>query len=194
LNRTCWALLLCGALSACVNLPGSDTSPPLRFMLQGPAGKCSSGNTPLSVSVVRVGPGLNNDRIARRDQNTGEVSYLEDVRWVDRSGAMLEQRLASDLECSGYAVLTSHHGKRSTDELVCEVRALNLVSGTGNSAEVALSCVLFGSGDNSNALQTRHSSPLGSWQASAAVAAVSQAYQQVFKDLVSWLNTAKKPV
>ena len=74
--------LLAVTLVGCMTLPGSDTPPPRRYMLQGEGGSCSEGLGIISLSVVRVGAGLNSDRVARRDAETGAFSVLKDVRWV----------------------------------------------------------------------------------------------------------------
>ena len=189
MTRLLPACLLCLLLPACMTLPGSDTSAPSRYMLQGPGGACDPGEKPLALSVVKVSAGLNTDRIARREERSGEYTYLKGVRWVDQAGAMLEQRLAADLECRGYTVLTSHHHKLSHDQMICEVRALNLVDGAGsNEAEVGLSCVYFRAGDTDEVtLRAYHRSRLRSWSADNAVAATSDAYQQVLSDILDAL-------
>jgi ABC-type uncharacterized transport system auxiliary subunit len=139
--------------------------------------------------VIKVNAGLGTDRIARRDDLTGEITYLKQVRWTDTLGLMLEQRLAADLECRGYTVITSHHRRLSSDQLVCEVRALNLVTGAGgDSAEVGLSCVYFTAETGKElALKSHHQSQLRSWRADDAVAAASDAYRQVFAELLTEL-------
>ena len=177
------------ALSACVSLPGSETNPPSRYMLNGSGDDCESGERPLSLSVVKVGVGLDTDRIARRDARSGQYTYLKDVRWIDDVDVMVEQRLAADLECRGYAVLTGHHHKLSHDQMVCEVRALNLVEDNGtDTAEVGLSCLYFKAGGREElALRAQHSRRLDNWSAADAVAATSDAYRQVLADLVEKL-------
>jgi ABC-type uncharacterized transport system auxiliary subunit len=150
-------------------------------------GSCAPATATLKLSVVKVNAGLETDRIARRDANTGEITYLKQVRWIDTAGLMMEQRLAADLECSGYTVVTSHHRRHSYDQLVCEVRALNLVAGAGgDKADVGLSCVYHKAGSRVElALKSRHQSPLRSWRADDAVAAASDAYRQVFAELLT---------
>jgi ABC-type uncharacterized transport system auxiliary subunit len=179
-------------LSGCVELPGADTGPTTRYALQsansGP-GSCDPPTATLNLSVIKVNAGLETDRIARRDAGTGEITYLKQVRWIDTVGVLMEQRLATDLECRGYTVITSHHRWLSSDQLVCEVRALNLVAGAGgDSAEVGLSCVYFKveTGEE-RAMKSHHQSALRSWRADAAVAAASEAYQQMFAELLAKL-------
>jgi len=186
LSILCLALLLGG----CVSLPGSDNMPPQRYMLQGPDSSCEAGARPLAVSVVKVGAGLATERIAQRDARTGEYTYLRGVRWVDQAGAMLEQRLAADLECRGYTVLTSHRQTLSQDQLVCEVRSLNLVDHRGDehSAEVSLSCLYIKAAAREDiAIQARGQSTLQSWSADHATAAVGDAYGQALAALVAAL-------
>jgi ABC-type uncharacterized transport system auxiliary subunit len=178
-------------LSACVTLPGEDAQPADRYMLNGPQQDCVGGGTPLILSIIKVSSGLNSDRIARRDVASGEFTYLQGVRWVDHSGNMLEQRLAKDLECKGYAVITSHHAQANNAQLVCEVRALNLMQAAGSdSAEVALSCVEFNSaGQEQNAILSSHSTPLRSWGIHDAMTAMAQSYARVLEDVGAQLAT-----
>jgi ABC-type uncharacterized transport system auxiliary subunit len=172
-------------LAACVSLPGENAEPAERYMLNGPQQDCVSTGTPLILSVIKVGAGLNSDRIARRDAASGKFTYLRGVRWVDRGGNMLEQRLARDLECRGYSVITSHHAQANNTQLVCEVRALNLVhSAGGDSAEVALSCVRFDTaGQQQHSILSSHSSPLHSWGIHDAMTAMAESYARVLEDL-----------
>jgi ABC-type uncharacterized transport system auxiliary subunit len=179
-------------LPGCVELPGADSGTTTRYTLQGTSSGLESCDPPtatLKLSVVKVNAGLETDRIARRDARTGEITYLKQVRWIDTVSAMMEQRLAADLECRGYTVITSHHRRLSYDQLVCEVRALNLVAGAGgDQAEVGLSCIYFKAGTPEElALRSRHQSRLHSWRADDAVAAASDAYQQVFAELLTKL-------
>ena len=179
-------------LSGCVELPGADTGTTTRYALQSAnsgAGSCEPATATLNLSVVKVNAGLETDRIARRDDHTGEITYLKQVRWIDTVGVMTGQRLAADLECRGYTVITSHHRRLSYDRLICEVRALNLVAGAGGDrAEVGLSCVYFKAETGEElALKAHHQSQLRSWRADDAVAATSDAYQQVFAELLAKL-------
>ncbi|MCZ6831027.1 MAG: ABC-type transport auxiliary lipoprotein family protein [Gammaproteobacteria bacterium] len=176
-------------LAACVSLPGEDAEPADRYMLKGPEPNCASGGPPLILSIIKVSSGLNTDRIARRDAATGQFTYLQGVRWVDRIGSMLEQRLAKDLECKGYSVITSHHAQLNNDQLVCEVRALNLVQSSGNnSAEVSLSCVKFNNrGKQQDTILSSHTSPLRSWGINDAMTAMAESYALVLEDLGSRL-------
>jgi ABC-type uncharacterized transport system auxiliary subunit len=177
-------------LSACVELPGADSGTTTRYMLQSAtsgSGSCDSPGATLNLSVVKVNAGLETDRIARRNASTGEITYLKQVRWIDTVGLMTEQRLAADLECRGFTVITSHHRRLNYDQLVCEVRALNLVAGDGgNKADVGLSCVYSRAGTGEErAVKSRHQSPLRSWSADDAVTAASEAYQHVFTELLT---------
>ena len=189
MNKLLATTLFCLLLPACMTLPGSEAGTTSRYLLKGPAGECETGAAPLALSIVRVNAGLDTSRIARRDAHSGEYSYLKNVRWVEEVAAMMEQRLATDLECRGYIVLTSHHSKLSYDRLVCEVRSLNLVEGRGGDrAEVGLSCVYFRAGAKQDiAIRSHHSSDLRSWSANDAVAATSDAYQRVFSELADAL-------
>ena len=183
------ALATCLFLSACVSLPGEDEEPAARYMLNGPDQDCSSEGKPLILSIIKVSSGLDSERIATRDASTGQFTYLQGVRWVDRSGIMLEQRLAKDLECKGFSVITSHHAQLNNNQLVCEVRALNLVqSSDGNRAEVALSCIKFHShGKKQDAIMASHSTPLRSWGINEAMDAMAESYARVLEELTSKL-------
>jgi ABC-type uncharacterized transport system auxiliary subunit len=188
LNRVL-APALCLLLSACVSIPGENVDPAARYMLKGPDENCTSGGPTLVLSVIKVSSGLDTERVARRDAASGQFTYLKDVRWVDHSGRMLEQRLATDLECKGYSVITSHHAQLHNTRLVCEVRALNLVqAGGGDSAEVGLSCVKFMSGGKQqDTIQASHATPLRSWSTNNAMAAMADSYARVLGELSSQL-------
>jgi ABC-type uncharacterized transport system auxiliary subunit len=181
---------LCLLLSACVSLPGENVEAPARYMLTGPDRTCSSGGPTLALSVIKVGSGLDTDRVARRDAATGQFTYLQGVRWVERTGGMMAQRLAKDLECRGYSVITSHHTQLKNTRLVCEVRALNLVrAGGGDSAEVGLSCVRFISGGRQqNPIQASATTSLRSWSVDNAMSALAESYARVLDELASDLE------
>ena len=189
MNKLLAPVLFCLLLTACMTLPGSDAGSTSRYMLKGPTDECQAGKTPLALNVLSVNAGLDTNRIARRNDRSGEYTYLKGVRWVEEVAPMMEQRLATDLECRGYTVLTSHHGKLSYDRLVCEVRALNLLEGGGGDwAEVGLSCVYFRAGSKEDiTIRSQHSSKLRSWSAADAVAATSDAYRLVLADLAAEL-------
>ena len=59
MNKQLLILFASLALVGCVDLPGSDSGPVLRYDLQPAATDCSDGDTPLSLSVVKVGAGIN---------------------------------------------------------------------------------------------------------------------------------------
>lgn len=177
-------------LAGCVSLPGSDSVPSARYTLNPAAENCVPGGAPLGLSISKLGAGLDSDRIARREAGSGEITYLGNVRWVERTDQMLEQRLAADLECRGHTIITSHHNTLSHDQLVCEVRDFNLVAnGSRNAAEVALSCVLFvASGDGDVNIRSYHSTPLSRWSADSATAALSTSYKLVLEDIAANLE------
>lgn len=181
---------LCLFLSACVSIPGENIDPAARYMLKGPDENCTGSGPTLVLTVIKVSSGLDTDRVARRDAASGQFTYLQGVRWVDRSAGMLEQRLARDLECRGYSIITSHHAQLHNTRLVCEVRALNLVqTGGGDSAEVGLSCVKFLSGGKQQeTILASHTTPLRSWSTSNAMAAMAESYASVLDGLVSGLD------
>ena len=187
MTRTLTILLL-GLLSACMTLPGSDAPVFDRYTLKGPEESCAGGGEPLVLAVARVNVGLDSDRIARIDSDTGEISYLKDVRWADQADIMVEQRLARDLECEGFTVLSSHHHKLGQDQLICELRALNLVrSGSVNEAEVGLSCLLYRDGEELPVV-TNQRVRLDRWSATSAVSAMSAAYQAALSELLDALR------
>ncbi len=183
-------LLLLGLpalLTACMTLPGSDTPAASRYLLVNTTQGCEPGGDAISLSIAGVNAGLDNDRIARLDAATGELSYLKDVRWADELGLLLKQQLAGDLECRGFTVMSGHRHSLGQPRLLCEVRAFNLLSEGGDLGEVAFSCV-FSQAEEERSIITRHSSPLVRWNADAAVAALSQAYSEVVDDLVDGMR------
>jgi len=188
------AILVLYLLQGCVTVPGSDAQAPARYTLQGPVQACTPGGCILALSVVQVAAGLDTDRIARVQVATGEFTYLRDLRWVDSAGSMLEQRLAADLECRGIAVQTGHRARAGQSQLLCELRALNLLEGKeGNVAEVALSCVYRGGdGGPDQVLLQSARVPLDHWNSTAAVQALSTAYAEVFDGLYAGIPRAAK--
>jgi ABC-type uncharacterized transport system auxiliary subunit len=177
-------------MGGCLALPGSEGNTPSRFALQGPAQSCVAGSRVLAVSIGQVAAGLNNDRIARIQQATGEFSYLRDVRWVDSAGPMMEQRLASDIECRGFVVHTGHRTRAGQSELLCELRALELQeTSDGNQAVVTLSCTFLGDNGAGQALVESAAEPLSRWSATAAVKALGTAYAAVFENLYAAIET-----
>ena len=176
------------SVTACMNLPGSDTPPTSRYLLRDAPGACRQGGDSLNLSVVRASAGLNSERIARRDAASGEITYLSGVRWADQLPVLLEQQLARDLECRGFAVVTGHHRTIDQSRLVCEVRAFNLLESGGNSAEAWLSCMYYPAGGEQQSLVSRHSAPLGRWNTDSAVAALSNAYQAVLNDIITGMG------
>ncbi len=174
-------------LVACMTLPGSDTPASSRYLLTTAQADCMEGGMPISLSVLGVNAGLDNDRIARLNPRSGQLSYLKDVRWADQLGGLLEQRLAGDLECRGFAVMSGHRHSLGQPRLLCEVRAFNLLESDPELAEVALSCV-FQQADSDRSIISRHREPLARWSADAAVAALSQAYGRALDDLVAGMR------
>ena len=178
------ALLPVLALSACMTLPGSDEPASKRYLLMKPARSCQPGDTPLSVSIASMNAGLVTDRIALIDGKTGELRYLQGARWAVQANELLEQRLAEDLECAGFTVQSGHYQSLGQRRLVCEVRALQLSN--RDTAEVALSCI-DSAKNNQQSMVSRHTQPVPSWSADAAVRALSQAYAATLEDLLALL-------
>ena len=184
MTRLSIALVCCLGLSACVSLPGADSSPSARYTLPASTASCTASEKVLELSVVAVAPGLDNNRIARVNRDSGKLSYLKGVRWADSSASLVEQRLAADLECAGYTVSTSHRSNIKHPRLVCELRAFNLAESRsgGDSAEVALSCLLSGT-DGELSLTGSATEDVNSWNADAAVAGVGRAYTSTLRQI-----------
>ena len=141
----------------------------------------------LSSKVVAVNAGLDTERIARRNAATSEITYLKGVRWADELGPMLEQRMAQDLECAGYTVHSGHYHKLGQFQLICEVRAFNLVDNGTDSAEAWLSCIYYGE-ESDRPLVSRQQRPLGRWDAASAVAAISAAYRAALAEIIAGMR------
>lgn len=187
--RTALAAATTLLLGACMTLPGSGTPPTSRYLLRDVPGDCSAGDSALNLSVVRASAGLNSERIARRDAASGEITYLSGVRWADQLPLLLEQQLARDLECRGFAVITGHQRALGQPRLVCEVRAFNLLEDGSDQAEAWLSCMFYRDNGEQQSLSSRHRIALGRWNADSAVAALSDAYNAVFTDLAAGMET-----
>jgi ABC-type uncharacterized transport system auxiliary subunit len=178
-------------LPACISLPGSDSPAAARYRLPGPDDGCTRGDALLGLSVTRVAPGLATDRIALEDAASGEVTYLRKLRWVDTAGAMLEQRLAADLECRGRVVQIGHRPRSDQDHLQCEVRSLNLLrDASGNRAAVALSCFYRDSAGAEQTLLPSAEVAVTTWNGDAAIQALGRAYLEVFEVLATGLRRA----
>jgi ABC-type uncharacterized transport system auxiliary subunit len=177
-------------LPGCISLPGSEDPAPARYRLPGPDTGCIRGDALLGLSVTRVAPGLATDRIALEDSASSEVTYLKDLRWVDTAGAMLEQRLATDLECRGRVVQIGHRPRGDQDHLQCEVRALNLVrDSAGKHANIALSCFYQDAHGLEQTLLPSAEVPVVNWNSDAAIQALGRAYLEVFEALATGLPT-----
>ena len=186
-------MLIAGlTLSACMTLPGEDANPNARYSLTGPAHEsCSEPTTILHLSINRTGAGLDGNRIAVRDVETGEISYLAGNRWAENSSAMVEQRLAQDLECAGYAVSTSHRRNIALAEMTYELRSLNLVAtAAGRQAEFGLSCLYSDNGSSvERPISARSRTKLSGWSSDAAVAAINSAYVDALSALLEQLDS-----
>lgn len=176
--------------AGCVSLPGENSAAPARYTLQGIGQDCTRGTRILALSVVRVASGLDSDRVAIRNPSNGEYTYLKGVRWVDSAGAMLEQRMASDLECRGFVVQTGHRARSGQGQLLCELRSLNLLRGEGiTEAEVSLSCIYHQSStQQERALLDSARVPMRGWTAPLAIEALSEAYRKTILNLVQKLE------
>ena len=190
MNKAIPAALLLLLLAGCISLPGSDFPDTSRYSLPVTNQGCTPGDTPLALRVPRVSAGLDSNRIARRNAATGEITYLKDVRWAEDVRVLVEQRLARDLECHGFTAVSSHHHTLDQSQLVCEVRAFNLVQeGSRDTAEVGLSCIYYGSGNAPDRpVVTMRDSAVTDWSAPAAVAAVSDAYELALADLLAGMR------
>jgi ABC-type uncharacterized transport system auxiliary subunit len=184
--------LLCLPLCACVDLPGSTASTHDRYGLQAAqpdSAQCEAGSTAITLVISSVGTGLDSNRVARRNVSSGEISYLQGVRWAESAGKLVEQQLALDLECNGYTVSTSHHRRLSRNRLECELRAFNLLQTENqDEAEVKLSCsYLQVANQNEVLLKTDQRSTLPTWSADAAIAAIRTAYKAAANDILRQL-------
>lgn len=178
-------------LSSCMSLPGSESPLARQYLLQAEDASCTASSKILHLSVVKVAAGLDTDRIARMNRDTGEMDYLQGVRWVEEVGSMLEQRLAADLECRGFAVQTGHRTRLEHAQLQCEVRALNLVStGSQDEAEVGLSCLYYRPGIEDSALIATAAVPLQRWSVKQAMTALSAAYDRASGELMDAMGSS----
>lgn len=194
MTRLVAAFLFC-LLGGCLSLPGSDTGAPTRYTLRGPPKVCIPVERTLALDVVQVVGGLDTDRIAQVQEETGEVTYLQNVRWAMAAGAMLEHRLAADLECRGIAVQTGHRARAGQDQLLCELRALNLREGEGGRvAQIALSCIYRGRQDAAELALVRSAQvPLDRYSATTAIRAFDAAYAEVFDGLFAGISGRRAP-
>ncbi len=184
MNRLALLLLLV-TVGGCLSLPeGSESVPKLYSVLAAQSSCRPDSPGTLNIGVTRVGAGLNSDRIASISARSGEIVYLKDMRWAMNTQAVLEQRLAADLESAGFSVITSHHKLAHTPELSCEIRQFNLVENGGYSAQVALSCVLYEPAQKDyRALQATASTSLSQLSGDAVVQAMSASYSEAFNQL-----------
>jgi ABC-type uncharacterized transport system auxiliary subunit len=188
MNRLFPALAV-SLLASCVTLPGDEDSVPVRHALQGPDTACERGADLLGLRVVQAAPGLASDRIAVMDGASGEISYLKDLRWAETSTLLLQQRLATDLECRGRVVQTVAGSGTARDKLVCEMRAFNLVrTSTGDEASVALSCLLHRADGGESSLLPAARVPLSGWNTGSAMRALDAAYGRMFDQLADGLR------
>lgn len=138
-------------LSACLSLPDQQQNMQQHFNLKAANSACKNSQSEIiKLTITNVATGLNNDRVIQLSNQTGEVVYLRNMRWPNELQTVVQQRLAADLEKAGFSVITSHYQFASSKQLLCEVRALNLISdGSQNQAHFALSCNLLSKGKQS---------------------------------------------
>lgn len=186
-------LLLLATGSGCVSLPEGSGTVAKHYSVLPADSSCKTGSPDtINIGISRVGAGLDSDRVASISASSGELVYIKDMRWATATQALLEQRIAADLESAGFSVTTSHHKLASTPELSCETRQFNLVENGGYSAQVALSCVLYDptQGDY-QAVQVAASTPLPHLSGDTVAQAMSASYSQAFEQLCKALGTAR---
>ncbi|MCR8921302.1 ABC-type transport auxiliary lipoprotein family protein [Dasania sp. GY-MA-18] len=190
-NKKLLTLALASTLAGCINLPAQNDAPPQHYSLLAAQGDCQANTrATIKLAVTRVASGLDSDRLIQISKHNGELRYLSNMRWPNNTQALLEQRLAQDLESAGFSIITSHQQLASTPQLYCELRSLNLLSQEqANNAVFALSCNLYQPEKKSqHSIAVNEQVALTSMNTHSISVALSNSYQLGFQQLCQRLN------
>lgn len=132
---------------------------------------------------------LDSDQIVVRLSGS-EIQYLAKAQWADRLPRLVQARLVQALENTGKlsGVGKPGEGLAIDDQIVTDIRAFEIVGGSGSVARVALSVKILN--DRNGAIRAQRtfeaSVPAGTGNASF-VKALDRAFATVSGDIVGWV-------
>lgn len=134
---------------------------------------------------------LDSDQIVVRLSGS-EIQYLAKAQWADRLPRLVQARLVQALENTGKlaGVGKPGEGLAIDDQIVTDIRAFEIVGGSGAVARVELSVKLLNDRNGAiRAQRTFHAdTPAGSGN-SAFVKALDRSFAKVSGDIVAWVLT-----
>ena len=191
--RNTVGLLVAVAVSGCA-FAGSS-APPQTYDLLGPeVSRTRAAALPVQITVVTPTAvrALDTDRILVRPQ-TERISYYPGAAWSDRLPRLVRARLAEALENSGHfrAVVTEDDGVSSPYSLQVSLRAFEMsVNGKPPEGHVAMSARIVdaraGKVVASQSFKAR--ARAASDGVGAGVAAITQAFHEASRELISWMT------
>ena len=132
---------------------------------------------------------LDSDQIVVRLSGS-EIQYLAKAQWADRLPRLVQARLVQALENTGKlaGVGKPGEGLAIDDQIVTDIRAFEIVGGSGAVARVELSVKLLNDRNGAiRAQRTFHAdTPAGSGNASF-VKALDRSFAKVSGDIVGWV-------
>ncbi len=192
LTRATAAVAIMGMLCGCSGLVGG--SAPATYDLQAPAIGQARGSR--SVQLMIAPPvavkTIDTDEILVKGAN-GRVAYYSGMAWGDRLPRLFQARLVETLANSGAfrAVLTNQDRVSGDLSLAIEIRDFQ-VETAASSSEAVVDVYVKLINERSNAVvatrrfQAREKA--ASQEPGAGVEALNTAFQQVVRDIVSWVS------
>lgn len=188
-KRAAATVLLSLALGACSSVFGARTPP--TYDLTAPH-KVRSGGMARGQLIV-VEPTalavLDTEKIVVRPA-AGEVAHLANAQWSDRLPKLLQARIVQSFENASRLRAVGRPGDRlhADFQLVTDVRAFQLVVGSGVTAEVEISAKVVAdrAGRIVAAKVFRASVPTASTEAPGGALAIDEAFRRVVTDMIAW--------
>jgi len=192
LTRAIAAVAIVGMLCGCSGLAGG--SAPATYDLQAPSTDKAKGSR--SVQLMIAPPvavkTIDTDEILVKSAN-GRVAYYSGMAWGDRLPRLFQARLVESLANSGAfrAVLTNQDRVSGDLSLAIEIRDFQVeTAATGSEAVIDVYVKLVN--ERSNSVMTtkrfRAREKASSQDPGAGVEALNSAFQQIVRDIVSWVS------
>lgn len=191
LTRAIAAIATAGMLCGCSSLLASA---PATFDLQAPAIEKAQGtrSVQLMISPPVAVKTIDTEEILVKSAN-GRIAYFSGVAWGDRLPRLFQARLVESLANSGAfrAVLTNQDRVSGDMSLAIEIRDFQVeTAGSGSEAVVDVYVKLVDE-HNSAVVTTKRfqaRQAAASPDPSAGVQALNGAFQQVVREIVSWVS------
>lgn len=178
--------VLCAVLGACTSAASSDT-----FDLTGiasAAGPVKRGKQ-LLVPEPTALKALDSDSILVRVSGT-EIQYLSHAQWSDRLPRMVQSKIVQAFENSGRlsGVGKPGQGLAIDDQLVSDIRAFEITTGSARSAVVEISVKILNDRNGTVKAQKvfRATQPVSGTENRTFVSALDRAFGSVTTQIVDW--------